>query len=311
MSVFFIALTAVAVLLATAVPGYLLAKRKMVSEECIPGFSKVLLYVCQPCLTVYSFRTTTYTPDLLGRVGIFALLCLVIQGVMLASAFLVFRHKYKEPVYRIITVATTFGNCAFFGIPIIEALLPEMASDLILYTAVYSFVMNLIGWTVASAIITGDTKYINFKKVVCNPTVFGMAAAMILFIGKVPLPDKVEDMITLIARMSTPLSMLIMGMRLATMKLETVFTQPRAYMTIGIKQFLMPLLAFLFMLIVPVDVSVKQTFFIICACPVASVVLNYSEILGAGQEDAAVMLLLGTMSSIVTLPIVVLLLPLL
>ena len=45
--------------------------------------------------------------------------------------------------------------------------------------------------------------------------------------------------------------------------------------------------------------------------PVASVVLNFAEIAGEGQKKAASLVLLGTILSIVTLPLMMLLLPVL
>ena len=55
----------------------------------------------------------------------------------------------------------------------------------------------------------------------------------------------------------------------------------------------------------------KAVLYIICCCPVASIVLNFSEILGEGQKEAASTVLLSTILSILTLPIMTLLLPLL
>jgi predicted permease len=43
------------------------------------------------------------------------------------------------------------------------------------------------------------------------------------------------------------------------------------------------------------------------ACPVASVVLNFAEMLGEGQETAANLMLLGTSLSVLTIPVMVLL----
>ena len=48
--------------------------------------------------------------------------------------------------------------------------------------------------------------------------------------------------------------------------------------------------------------------FILCAAPVASVVLNFAEMLGEGQENAANLVLLGTVFSVATLPVMTLLL---
>jgi len=44
-----------------------------------------------------------------------------------------------------------------------------------------------------------------------------------------------------------------------------------------------------------------------CACPVASVVQNFAELLGEGQDIAANTVLLGSICSIATLPVLALL----
>lgn len=321
MSIFLISLFAVAVLLAAAVPGYILMKRKMLGEECIPGFSKLLVYVVQPTLVVYTFASTTFSWEKLMSIGIFAVLCLAINAVMLGGAYLIFRRRSEDPIYRIMTVASTFANCAFFGIPIIEALFPEQASELLIYTTVYAQVMNLIGWTAGSAIISRDGKYISLKKIFLNPASVSMLVAIAVFFIDSPfiftIPGTaieftvLDSTITVLGRMATPLSMIIMGMRLATMDLKRMLTERRVYIALFIKQVIMPLVAFLIIFLLPIDTTVKQVFYIITACPVASVVLNYSELVGSGQREAASMVLLGTIMSIVTLPLMSLLLVLL
>ena len=309
--IFFTALRAVAILLAAAIPGYLFTKKKMLSEACIPGLSKILVYVTQPCLAVYTFKSTAFSTEKLIEVGIFACLAVLIHAVMIGGAYLILHGRYDKAVYRVMTFAVGSANCAFFGIPIIEALLPEIASEVILFTTVYSLVMNMIGWTVGSAIMAQDRRYVSVKKIFVNPAFLGTAIALLLFITELPLPADVMSMITAAGRMATPISMIVMGMRLGTMRFRGLFTNPRVYATVAAKQLVMPAIAFLIALVVPVSTELKTVFFIISACPVASVVLNYSEIVGEGQEEAAKMLLLGTMLSILTLPVMMLLLPLL
>lgn len=311
MNTFLITLVAVAVLLVTAVPGYLFTKTKMIGEECIAGFSKVLLFVCQPCLAVYTFGTTDYTPEKLMSLGVFALLSVAIFVIMLGGAFLVLRRKYEQPIYRIITIATTFSNSAFFGIPIIEALFPDTSDDLIIYTTIFALVMNVVGWTVGSAIISQNLKHMSLKKVFLNPPMIGTVVALILFIFEISLPESLFDMVTTAARMSSPLSMIILGMRLGTMKLSALFGNFRVYFTIAVKQLVMPLVALALVLFLPVPRDVAATFFVICATPAASVVLNFAEIVGEGQREAANTVLLSTLLTVVTLPVMMLLLPLL
>ena len=286
-------------------------KKKMISEECISGFSKVLLYVCQPCLAVYTFTSSSLSGEKLLEVGIFALLSAAVFVIMLGGAYLILHKKCEKPIYRIITIATSFANCAFFGIPIIEALLPESSDELLIFTTVFAVVMNIIGWTLGAAIISGDARYVSVKKIFLNPAVIGMVVAFVIFVFSIPIEGALESIVITTGRMCTPLSMLIMGMRLATMEFKGLFNDPRVYITIAVKQLLMPAVGFLLVYFLPVSAELKQTFFIICACPVASVVLNFAEIVGEGQREAAKMLLLGTLFSIVTLPPMMLLLPLL
>lgn len=309
MQVFQIALIAVAVLLLTAVPGYILVKRKMVSEECIPGLSKLLLFVCQPCLAIYTFAKTELSAEKLCNMGIFALLVIGVHAIMLTVVFLILKKKSKAVIYRIMTIGTTFGNCAFFGIPIIEALLPEIAPEVIVYTTVYGTTMNIIGWTIGAAIISHDTRYIKLKKIFVNPAMIGFVIAFAIYLLQIPIRAEFYSMIELVGRMVSPLSMLIMGMRLATVKFSDMFKDVRIYLTVAVKQFVMPLLAFAVLICLPVSQDIKQTFFIVAACPVASVVLNFAEIIGEGQKESANLVLFSTILSIVTLPVMMFLLP--
>jgi predicted permease len=283
----------------------------MLSEGCIGGFSKVLLYVSQPALAVYTFSTISYTPKKLLDIGVFALLTLGIMAVMLFCAYLILRRRYDRAIYRIMTIATTFANCGFFGIPIIKAVMGEAADELLVYTTIFSLVMNIAGWTVGSAIISRNVKYMSVKKIFLNPATIGVGVALVIFIFSVPIESNVANMISVTGNMATPLSMLIMGMRLGTMEMKSLFTNVKVYITLVIKLVGMPLVALVGLYFLPVDSAVKMTFYILCACPSASVVLNFAEIVGEGQKEAASMVLLSTMLSVVFMPVMMLLLPIL
>ena len=311
MAILLTAFFTVLVLLLVAAGGFILKKRDMVSDACIPGFSKVLLFICQPCLAVYTFCEAEYSAESVKRMLAFAGLLLVVFLLMLGSAFLVLRRRYEKPIYRILTIATTFSNAAFFGIPVIEALLPEQASGIIIYTTVFGLTMNIIGWTVGSAIIANDIKYMSAKKIVLNPATIAAAVAIIIFAFRIPVPNQLFSIIQITGKMCTPLSMLIMGMRLATVNLKKLFSDYRIYVTLAVKQVIMPLVAFLLVFSLDmIDINLRKALFITCATPAASIVLNFSEIVGEGQKEAANLVLLSTISSIITLPIMMLMLPL-
>ena len=93
------------------------------------------------------------------------------------------------------------------------------------------------------------------------------------------------------------------------MKFSSLFVNPRVYITVAVKQIVMPLATFALVYFLPVNPEIKAVLFIVAACPVASAVLNYSELVGEGQKEAANMVLLGTILSLITLPITMMLLP--
>lgn len=306
--VFTTTLSSVALLLLYAVPGFLLTKSKLVESSAIPAFAKVLLYVCQPCLTFYSFDKADFSYDLLWGLGIFFLIALAAQFGFLMLFYWLFRNKSKENVnYRIMNMALVLGNCGFFGIPVVEKLFPDRA-DAAAYCLVFTLAMNLLCWTMVLYIVTRDKKYIKAKQLILNPATIAFIVGIVLFVLSVKLPGILSEAVSLGAKISTPLCMTILGMRLATASFRTVFLRPVQYLVVIAKQTLIPLIVFGLVSLLPVDVFIKQLSFILFACPVASNVLNFAEIGGKGQKEASGCVLLGTMLSIATMPLMMLLL---
>ncbi len=90
-------------------------------------------------------------------------------------------------------------------------------------------------------------------------------------------------------------------------KFKNLFTNWMQYFAVGINQIVFPLFVLGILYLLNVDKELMLCMYIMCACPIASVVQNYAEILGEGQATAANMVLLGSMCSIVTLPLLALL----
>ena len=308
MSSFLIALSTVSVMLLYAMPGYLLVKTKLIKRESISDFAKLLMYVSQPSLIIYSMMRVESSKELLGdMIFVFAFLIILMTAILLFFRLVIFRKRAKEVRYRIYTLATCFSNCAFMGVSILEALLPEYPQS-VAFSAMFSLAMNILGWTLGSAIITDNKKYMSVKKIILNPAVLSLIVAIPLFLLDVELPQKLSEMIILLARMTTPLCMLIMGMRLACARIRSVFSAPMQYLIIALKQVLLPIVALFLLMLFPVSNELRASVYIMIACPVASVVLNFAEMLGEGQETAANLVLLSTGLSALTIPIMVLIL---
>lgn len=295
-------------LLLYAMPGFLLRKLRLTTEEAIPSFAKVLLFVCQPCLTLYSFSKVEYSKTLLLEMALFFCLSLVLQLLIMLLMYFSLKRKYEEQAkYRVFTVATVISNCGFFGVPVVEKLFPQKAQGAAL-CMVFSLAMNILCWTLVLFIVTGEKKYIRLRRVFVNPSTISFLVALLMFIFSLELPSFISEPVTLMGKMATPMCMLILGMRLGGADFRKLFFDVSVYVTVFMKQLLVPFVVFLTLYFIPMDIFLKELTFILFCCPVASNVLNFAELSGRGQEEASSVVLLGTIASILTMPLMMFLL---
>lgn len=302
LTTFLIALGVVATMLLYAMPGFILIKTKIVKKDQISAFAKLLMYVLSPCLVFNSLTRNQFTKELVKEMIIAFVFIFLAFLIGLITFLFVFKKKREDVRYRIYNLATTFANCAFMGVPILEALFPNYPQA-IAFSAMASLALNILGWSVASYIISQDKRYISARKILLNPATIALVVAIPFFVFQIQIPDLINNMIVLLAKMTTPLCMLIMGMRLACAEPKKVFLVPSQYLIVAIKQIIFPLITFLILLPLPLANEMKASLYILMACPVASVVLNFAEMIGEGQEQASSLVLLGTLLSSITIPV--------
>jgi predicted permease len=295
------------------IPGFLLVKFKAVDSSHIKSFSKVLMIVCQPFLTFYSFQKVSYSNNNSILIGLTFLMSLILMLLIMLIMYLILRKRFSNVANRVICVCAAFGNVAFLGVPIIEAVLPDFKEGAMI-CATFVTTMNILGWTLGSYIITQDKKYVSFKKIMFNPATIGFIISLIFYfcdfhLASIPfVGDTLDWVIMILAKMSTALCMMILDMRLATIKLKPLFTNYQNYLAVLNKQIIVPFIVFGILYAIPLDSNFKITFVILSGAPIAAVVQNFTEMINQGQENAADMVILGTVLSVITVPLITLVL---
>ena len=148
------------------------------------------------------------------------------------------------------------------------------------------------------------------KAAVFNPTTLGFCIGLpmyILGLGRF-IPDMLTTSVDLLGKMTTPLCMLILGIRLATVPLKRLFTRPIIYLLCVSKMIVFPLFGFLLVYFLPVAESFKASVLILSSVPCASVILNMAELHHSETELAANCVLVTTLLCFITIPIMTLLL---
>lgn len=303
---FSVTLITVATMLLYAVPGYLLVKGRLLPKESISAFATLLLYACAPFQTIYAIQQLDFSMYMLKYLILTLVLGLVLMGGTLGVVYFVLRKHQQDVRYRICTVAAAMGNCGFMGIPLLEALLPDYPQA-VGFASMFFMAMNILMWTLVSFIITRDRRYISLKKVFVNPSVIAMGVALVLFFGRIRLTGKISELVITLNKMSTVVCMLILGMRLALVPIKPMFTSGIQYVAIALKLFVFPLAALAICSLLPVEREFAMGIYIICCAPTGNMVLSFAELLGEGQDTAANVVLLSTLLSMLTIPLMLML----
>ena len=292
-------------LVALCLPGFFLTKANVLKEEHIKGFAVFLLYVCSPALSIYSFQQAECNMEILINIGILLLVTTFMQVLIMGIGFLINIKTYKiDGASRVATVAAAFGNVGFFGVPILQALLPDHPEAMV-YSAVMSVMMNLIGWTLGMFMMSGDRKHVSVKNFLINPTTLCLLIALPLFFRNTSLPKPVMNFVEFFSKMSTPTAMTVLGMRLAFVKVRDLMDY-RQVVAIFLKLIALPLITFGIMYALPVDETLKISTYILSCMPPAAITLNFAELSNTSPKTAANIVVVGSLLVAITLPVLLL-----
>lgn len=309
---FTIALSNVLLTLLYCIPGYLLCKAGKANAGHLTTLSGVLIYFCSPCMIVSSFLKMDFDLHVLKSMGMFFVVTLFLQTAFMLILWAIFRKNYHESKYRMLTIGSVMGNVGFFGLPIVKALLPDHP-EAMCYSAIYVISMNMLVFTVGVFCLTTDKKFMSPKNAVINPSSVSAAVAIILYIfGAGSFLNSsgfsiITDAVDLVGRMTTPMCMIILGIRLATVDMKALFMRPFVYLTCACKLIVYPLFCYGLVLFLPLDPSFKASILILSSVPCASIILNMAEMHQSETELAANSVLVSTLICFMTIPVLAML----
>ena len=256
-----------------------------------------------------SFLSIECTKENILNMILFLIVTAVIQCGFMLLVYLLCYKKRDNGNVRFFTLASTCGNVGFFGLPLVKSIFPTNP-EVVIYSSMFILSMNIIVFTLGVFLLSGKKEYVSLKAGLVNPTTLGLVCALPFFLTntQAQIPTVIMDGLQLLSKASTPLCMIILGIRLANMSFKKIFLNKTAYLSTLGKLVLIPLFALLCVAFLPVSVPFKMTAVILAGSPCAVFVYNLSEIHGGDRETAANSVLLSTILCFITLPLLTLLL---
>ena len=224
---------------------------------------------------------------------------LMIGGAMVVS-LLAFRVFHAEGKLRAaMTSLISFPNATFLGLPLCQALFGQIA---VLYNCAVVIAFNVLFFLVQMPLFTGEK--MSLKAMLTVPTISTFALLAMLLLG-IHWPAPVQTAVSGIGGMITPLSLIIIGVMLSENDLLAIFREKAVYLVMLLRNFLIPAVAMLALMCVPMDAQSKLCVLVYLACPCATLTTIYSIQTDTRPELCARAVLFSTVCFAVSLPVVI------
>lgn len=292
-----------------AIPGYVLLKGKVLGPKESGTLSKVLTNLGMPFLILSSTLKLEFGGDFtlsLLLVGVIGTAFLVLT--FFVSALFV-RKESDEKRKSMMRFCMIFANNGFIGIPLARAVFGE-GSAVMAYLIVMNIVMNVLMFTLGVYLISGDKNTISMKKAFLTPVFLSFLLGIALNLLKVPeLLPEINTYANHFSGIVTPLSMMVLGMKLCEVPLKKLFSSWRMYYVSAIRLVLFPVcgVAIAFALsklsFLPLSADSVMGLYMGLGMPTAGLASAFSDQYDGDTEHAVILTLGTTILSIISIPV--------
>jgi predicted permease len=309
-----IVLTQITILAVVVVIGAIAAKFKVFNSESKDVLSKVIFNISLPLMLFTNFFRLEATPRLIAN----SLTVLAISGFVIFFLLLIgwvasriFNLKGAEAA--VFKTHSMFGNTIFLGFPLITAL---YGFEGLLYASMFQLVSSILMWTVGVVVLSHGNG-ISWKKSllrVVNPNTIATIAGLAFFLLSVKIPDVILKPMTELGSANTWLSMLYIGAMLVFSNVGGLLKKKSIYVISFNRLVLGPALlisifyiAATFAGLAP-DKLVTSVIILEASMPCMATVVIMAKEFGSDDALAVGNVFVSTILSILTLPLIVMVL---
>lgn len=294
-----------------ALPGYLLVKAKVLDSQHSGVLSKLLMYVGMPFLILSgTVNNISFDKALIIKLILTSAVGIAFTFAMFFLSKPITAMEKSEKTRGMMRFCMAFSNNGFLGIPLAVAVFGA-DSPVMTVLVILNIITNILMYTLGVYLVSGDKSRISLKKAFLNPVLVAFIVGVVLNLMKVN--TYIPEISTFSAHFSglvTPLSMTILGMKMAEIRFVSLFKSPRMYYVCSMKLVAFPCIILALLLAAKhlgagiVDDSIILGFFIAFAMPTAGLASTFADGFGGDTENAVSMTLGTTVLSIFTIPII-------
>ena len=289
--------------------GYIAVKTGALKPEASPHFSAFLLKITLPCTIFVSLVTREYNAAFardgitITLAGIVAFLAMLYIGRGLSLIL-----RVPDGTRGVWAFVSAYSNSGFMGFPIALAL---FGTEGLALSVMLNISFNATIYTLGVMEIIRDnpnhgSEGINIKSIIFSNINIATVLSLIFYFGRISIPQSLIVPLNYISGITTPLSMIIIGMTLAHSKMSSLFTDVHAWTATAMRLVVYPVALIGIFRVFPLSENplVSAVLVLIAAMPGASVTAVLCEMYHGNIDFAARAMFIQNVLCMVTIPIV-------
>ena len=302
MSVFDRMLNTQALMFIYVVTGIIMAKTKILKHEGRSSFINLLLDITLPCMILNSFNVDIGIDELISAGKI-----MVISSVLTLIAWLLAKIFWRnEPHNRrsVLEFSPLFSNAGNAGMPIVASVFGAQG---VFFASFYLLPVRVLIWTLGLSLFVDEGNFRERMMILLKtPSLVVVFVGIALMFMPFKLPGVVSVAVKNIGDMTGPLSMMIIGAALGESDLRSAF-EVDAFKLTAVRLAVLPVLYMVLLRLAGVEEILWQVAVVLTAMPAAANTEIIAEMYGKDYHFAARCVVVSTVISLVSVPLLTLL----
>ena len=308
--------------------GFILNKVGLLNKAGEKTLSAVVVNAANPAMVLAASINKEGTIQGIELLRTFGLI-IVVYIILIILAWIITRvlrvPKGQRGAYQNMTV---FSNIGFMGFPLVSAM---FGSEAMLYASLFVIPYNVLIYTYAYFMMDADLKAAGSENAatsagsddgttsreksstthsaatlrkIINIGTIASILTIIIYLSQIHVPEFIESTVTHLSHLTAPLSMIVIGSSMADMKLKEMFTDVRLLIYSAVKLLLIPIVGVTLIKLTGADPLFVGVCLVMLGTPIGSMTAMIAQTHGSNYELAARGVALTTVLSVVTLPLI-------
>jgi len=302
MEQFYAVLNQVLVFFIILIIGFIAVKTKLLNESFLSAISAFFSRLIVPFVIFVSTVNSATRTEMIEHsylIGVYACTYAVMISLSRITPKLL---RLKGNRAALFSLATSFGNVGFIGIPL---LLSAFGPKAMVFVAMNAIVDQITLWTYGVTLTYPVDKKPKFRLKtlvnVINPPLVAIILAAVLIMLDAKIPSIINQALTSIADAGMAMPFLYIGGVLATMDLVKLMKNYDIYAAIVIKMLIIPICGFLVFRAIGLKDEIVIVSTILLGLPVIGVMPMLARTNGSDADYATALALITTPASLFTL----------